>query len=186
MLRLDRWVLDRRDRGRWPPRAPGPAGCGWRSTSRPGPWRTTTWAAGSWTCSSAPTSSRDRLGLEITETTAITNLDAARRLVSRLTEAGCGFALDDFGAGFGSFSHLKHLPFTAVKIAGEFVRQLDPDRVDRALVAAVVGVARELGMRTVAEQVDRPQLVQLLRGLGVSDGQGFHLGRPRPLADLLG
>jgi diguanylate cyclase (GGDEF)-like protein len=126
-----------------------------------------------------------RLGLEMTETAAITNLDSAQRLVRRLTEAGCGFSLDDFGAGFGSFSHLKHLPFTAVKIAGEFVRQLDTDRVDRALVGAVVGVAYELQMRTVAEQVDRPELVDLLRELGVHDGQGFHLGRPRPLAELL-
>jgi predicted signal transduction protein with EAL and GGDEF domain len=127
-----------------------------------------------------------RLGLEITETTAITNLDAAKRLVGQLTGAGCGFSLDDFGAGFGSFSHLKHLPFTAVKIAGEFVRQLDTDPVDRALVGAVVGVARRLGMRTVAEQVDRPELVGVLRELGVDDGQGFHLGRPLPLAGLVG
>jgi EAL domain-containing protein (putative c-di-GMP-specific phosphodiesterase class I) len=125
-----------------------------------------------------------RLGLEITETTAITNLDAAKRLVGRLTSAGCGFSLDDFGAGFGSFSHLKHLPFTAVKIAGEFVRQLDTDPVDRALVSAVVGVAQRLGMRTVAEQVDRPELVTVLRELGVDDGQGFHLGRPQPVAGL--
>jgi diguanylate cyclase (GGDEF)-like protein len=126
-----------------------------------------------------------RLGLEITETTAITNLDAARGLAERLTGAGCGFSLDDFGAGFGSFSHLKHLPFTAVKIDGEFVRQLDTDRVDRALVTAAVEVARELGMRTVAEQVDRPVLVDLLREIGVHDGQGYHLGRPRPLGELL-
>jgi diguanylate cyclase (GGDEF)-like protein/PAS domain S-box-containing protein len=126
----------------------------------------------------------ERLGLEITETTAIDSLDAARVLATRLTDAGCGFALDDFGAGFASFSYLKHLPFTAVKIAGEFVRLLDSDPVDRALVTAVVGVARQLGMRTVAEQVDRHPLVGQLRTLGVDDGQGFHLGRPRPLNEL--
>jgi diguanylate cyclase (GGDEF)-like protein len=122
-----------------------------------------------------------RLGLEITETTAIGSVAAARTLATRLTEAGCGFALDDFGAGFGSFSYLKHLPFTAVKIAGEFVRQLDRDPVDRALVSAVVGVAEQLGMRTVAEQVDRAQLIGQLRLAGVNDGQGYYLGRPRPL-----
>lgn len=123
-----------------------------------------------------------RLGLEITETTAIGSVTAARALATRLTDAGCGFALDDFGAGFGSFSYLKNLPFTAVKIAGEFVRQLDRDPVDRALIAAVVGVAKQLGMRTVAEQVDRAALVEQLRAAGVDDGQGYHLGRPRPLA----
>ena len=126
-----------------------------------------------------------RLGLEITETTAIKSLDAARLLATRLTEAGCGFALDDFGAGYGSFTYLKYLPFTTVKIAGEFVRQVDDDAVDRALVTAVVGVAHQLGMRTVAEQVDRPTLVTHLRSLGVDDGQGFHLGRPRSLDTLL-
>ena len=126
-----------------------------------------------------------RLGLEMTETAAITNLDAAQRLVGKLTDAGCAFALDDFGAGFGSFSHLKHLPFTTVKIAGEFVRYVDADRVDQALVTAVVGVAHELGMRVVAERVERAELVAQLRKLGVHDGQGFHLGRPRPLVALL-
>jgi diguanylate cyclase (GGDEF)-like protein len=125
-----------------------------------------------------------RLGLEITETTAINSLHAARELATLLTEAGCGFALDDFGAGYGSFSYLKHLRFTAVKIAGEFVHQLDRDQVDRALVTAVVGVAKQLGMRTVAEQVDRPELVQQLRMVGVDDGQGYHLGRPAPLYPL--
>ncbi len=125
-----------------------------------------------------------RLGLEITETTAIASLPAAQALAGRLTEAGCGFALDDFGAGFGSFSYLKHLPFTAIKIAGEFVHQLDRDPVDRALVAAVVGVAKQLGMRTVAEHVDRAALVDELRAAGVDDGQGFHLGRPLPVDQL--
>jgi diguanylate cyclase (GGDEF)-like protein/PAS domain S-box-containing protein len=127
-----------------------------------------------------------RLGLEMTETMAITNVAAAQRLVGQLTGAGCRFSLDDFGAGFGSFSHLKHLPFTAVKIDGEFVRRLDADPVDRALVGAVVAVAGQLGMRTVAEQVERAALLAPLRELGVHDGQGYHLGAPRPLAELLG
>ncbi|GAA3225079.1 hypothetical protein GCM10017691_13650 [Pseudonocardia petroleophila] len=126
-----------------------------------------------------------RLGLEITETAAIASIDAARDLACRLTGAGCGFTLDDFGAGFGSFSHLKHLPFTGIKIAGDFVRQLDTEPVDRALVGAVVGVAHQLGIVTVAEQVDRPPLVGQLRGLGVAQGQGYHLGRPKPLREVL-
>jgi diguanylate cyclase (GGDEF)-like protein len=126
-----------------------------------------------------------RLGLEITETAAVTSLDAARRLATQLIEAGCGFALDDFGSGFGSFTYLKHLRFTSVKIGGDFVRQLDDNRVDRALVTAVIGVCEQLGMTTVAEQVDRAELVVLLSTLGVDHGQGYHLGRPRPLTDLL-
>ena len=127
----------------------------------------------------------ERLGLEITETAAIGSLDAARFLARQLSEAGCGFTLDDFGAGYASFSHLKNLPFTAVKIAGEFVRQADADPVDRALITAVVGVARQLGIRTVAEHVDRRAMVAHLRALGVDDGQGYLLGRPTPLARLV-
>ena len=125
-----------------------------------------------------------QLGLEITETTAIANLDAARRLASTLTSAGCGFSLDDFGAGYGSFVYLKHLPFSTVKIAGEFVRQADHVGSDPILIDAVVRAAHGLGMRTVAEHIDRPELVPVLRQLGVDRGQGFHLGRPEPL-DLL-
>jgi diguanylate cyclase (GGDEF)-like protein len=126
-----------------------------------------------------------RLGLEITETAAITNLTAARRLANRLTRAGCRFALDDFGAGFGSFTYLKHLPFTSVKIDGEFVRQADRALGDAVFVEAVVTVARGLNMLTIAEYVDREALVTKLAEMGVDRGQGFHLGKPRPLADLL-
>ncbi len=126
-----------------------------------------------------------RLGLEITETAAITSLGSARRLVGRLSAAGCAITLDHFGAGFGSFSHLKHLPCAAVKIAGEFVRQVDRREVDGVIIDAVVRLARGLGVLTVAEHVDREPLPRVLRDLGVDLAQGFHLGRPRPVADVI-
>ncbi|MPZ87241.1 MAG: EAL domain-containing protein [Nitriliruptorales bacterium] len=126
-----------------------------------------------------------RLGLEVTESAAITSLDACRRLAERLTVAGCRFILDDFGVGFGSFVYLKRVPFTAVKIAGEFVQQADRTARDMVLVESVVRAARGLGMRTIAEYVDREALVSTLRRLGVDGAQGFHVGRPGPLADLL-
>jgi EAL domain-containing protein (putative c-di-GMP-specific phosphodiesterase class I) len=184
VLELDRWVLERAVRALAEPRAQAAGlrlevNLSARSLENPD--------LGRWILELLKKAevSPGRLGLEITETTAIDSLDAARLLATRLTEAGCGFALDDFGAGYGSFTYLKHLPFTTVKIAGEFVRQVDDDAVDRALVTAVVGVAHQLGMRTVAEQVDRPTLVTHLRALGVDDGQGFHLGRPRSLDTLI-
>ncbi len=184
VLELDRWVLERAVRALATPRAQTAGlrlevNVSARSLENPD--------LGGWILEMLKEAevSPQRLGLEITETTAIDSLDAARLLATRLTEAGCGFALDDFGAGYGSFTYLKYLPFTTVKIAGEFVRQVDDDGVDRALVNAVVGVAHQLGMRTVAEQVDRPTLVTHLRALGVDDGQGFHLGRPRSLDTLL-
>ncbi|HXV92869.1 MAG TPA: EAL domain-containing protein [Pseudonocardia sp.] len=122
-----------------------------------------------------------RLGLEITETAALSGIDAARRLARLVTSEGCGFTLDGFGAGLTSFAYLKSLPLTTVKIAGELVAQVDAEPVDQALVGAVAGAARRLGLSTVAEHVDRPELVDVLRKLGVDQGQGFHLGRPRLL-----
>ncbi|WBB80566.1 EAL domain-containing protein [Micromonospora sp. WMMD882] len=126
-----------------------------------------------------------RLGLEVTETAAITNVAAVRNLAGVLRDAGCPLSLDDFGAGFGSFAYLKHLPFSTVKIAGDFVRQADRGGADPVLIDAVVRAAHGLGMRTVAESVEHAGLVPALRRLGVDAGQGYHLGRPIPLDVLL-
>ncbi|WP_367128224.1 putative bifunctional diguanylate cyclase/phosphodiesterase [Saccharothrix sp. HUAS TT1] len=126
-----------------------------------------------------------RLGLEITETAAVTNLDAARALALQLRGFGCRITLDDFGSGFGSFVHLKHLPITGIKIDGEFVRGIDERSTDAVLVAGIVQIAQGLGLSAVAEWVERPAQVDALLRLGVRVGQGFHLGRPRPLAQVL-
>jgi diguanylate cyclase (GGDEF)-like protein len=126
-----------------------------------------------------------RLGLEITETAAMTNLDAARSLALKLRSAGCRIALDDFGSGFGSFIHLKHLPITGLKIDGEFVRAIDSSTRDAVLVKGIMEIARGLGLSAVAEWVERPSQVDALIGLGVRVAQGYHLGKPRPLSNLL-
>jgi EAL domain-containing protein (putative c-di-GMP-specific phosphodiesterase class I) len=126
-----------------------------------------------------------RLGFEITETAAVTNLDAARGLSHRLRAAGCRITLDDFGAGFGSFVHLKHLPITGLKIDGEFIRGIDSSTKDAVLVTGIVEIARGLGLTAVAEWVERPTQVDVLTRLGVQVAQGFHLGRPRPLRSVL-
>jgi diguanylate cyclase (GGDEF)-like protein len=126
-----------------------------------------------------------RLGLEITETAAVTNLDAARSLSQQLRGHGCRITLDDFGSGFGSFVHLKHLPITGIKIDGEFVKSIDERGTDAVLVSGIVEIARGLGLSAVAEWVERPSQVEALIRLGVRVGQGFHLGKPRPLAEVL-
>jgi len=126
-----------------------------------------------------------RLGLEITETAAVTNLDAAKSLAVKLRGFGCRITLDDFGSGFGSFVHLKHLPITGIKIDGEFVRGIDEHSTDAVLVAGIVQIAQGLGLSAVAEWVERPTQVEALIRLGVRVGQGFHLGKPRPLAEVL-
>lgn len=125
------------------------------------------------------------LTVEVTETEAIVNIDRARVLARDLRTLGCRFALDDFGAGFASFYYLKHLAFDLLKIDGEFIRQLPITPTDRLVVRAVVDIAKAMGTQTCAEFVGDDETVQLLRDLGVDYGQGFHLGRPRPVDDLL-
>ncbi len=127
-----------------------------------------------------------QLIFEVTETTAIGNIAAARTFAERLGELGCRFALDDFGAGFGSFYYLKHLPFDFIKIDGEFVRSCASDPTDRLVIRAVVELARGMGKRTIAEFVGTEETYTILRELGVDYVQGFHLGPPAPLESWLG
>ena len=126
-----------------------------------------------------------RLIVEVTETAAIVNLERAHEFAQTLRELGCRFALDDFGAGFASFYYLKHLTFDYVKIDGEFVKELPDNPTDQLVIRAIVDIARGLGTRTVAEFVGDERTVELLDELGVDYGQGFHLGRPAPVAGLL-
>jgi diguanylate cyclase (GGDEF)-like protein/PAS domain S-box-containing protein len=122
---------------------------------------------------------------EITETIAVSNIPRAQHFAARLAELGCRFALDDFGAGFGSFYYVKHLPFEYLKIDGEFVRHSTEDLTDQLVIQAVVDIARGLGKRTIAEHVGDARTLALLRRLGVHHAQGFHLGRPAPLRDWI-
>jgi diguanylate cyclase (GGDEF)-like protein/PAS domain S-box-containing protein len=120
-----------------------------------------------------------RLAFEVTETTAVRDVIAAREWMRRLRDLGCRFALDDFGIGFSSFSYLQSLPADYVKIDGSFIRDLDSNLANRALVKAIDTVAHTLGKETIAEQVESHGAVQVLRELGVEFGQGFVLGEPR-------
>ena len=126
-----------------------------------------------------------RVIFEITETAAIANIGRARLFSDQLAALGCQFALDDFGAGFGSFYYLKHVRFDILKIDGEFVRDCCTTPTDRLIIRSVVDIARGLGKQTIAEHVGDAATVALLRDLGVTHGQGFHLGAPRPLDGFL-
>jgi EAL domain-containing protein (putative c-di-GMP-specific phosphodiesterase class I) len=121
----------------------------------------------------------------VTETAAVANIHLAREFAERLRSIGCRFALDDFGAGFGSFYYLKHLPFDYLKIDGEFVSNCLSNRTDQLVIRAVVDIAQGLGKETVAEFASDAELVQFLRSQGVDYAQGFHVGRPLPLPEAL-
>jgi EAL domain-containing protein (putative c-di-GMP-specific phosphodiesterase class I) len=125
------------------------------------------------------------LTFEVTETAAVANIQQAREFAERLRDIGCRFALDDFGSGFGSFYYLKHLPFDYLKIDGEFVSNCLSNRTDQLVIRAVVDIAQGLGKETVAEFASDAELVDFLRAQGVDYAQGFHVGRPRPLSEIL-
>ena len=107
-------------------------------------------------------------------------MDAARSVATPLRELGCGFALDDFGAGFASLSHLKHLPLDCLKIDGDYVRHLPRSTTDQVIVRHVAKIARDLGLRTTAEFVEDEETLEMVRAFGVDRAQGFHIGRPAP------
>jgi EAL domain-containing protein (putative c-di-GMP-specific phosphodiesterase class I) len=116
--------------------------------------------------------------LEVTETAAISDMDAAAAFCAQAQSLGCAIALDDFGAGFGSFQYLKRLPFTYLKIDGGFIRSLPSSRIDQLLVKALVGVVGGIGRLTVAEFVGDETTLQMLRSYGVDYAQGYAIGRP--------
>lgn len=121
-----------------------------------------------------------RLAFEITETTAVGDVLVAREWMRRLTELGCRFALDDFGIGFSSFAYLQGLPADYVKIDGSFIRDIERNDANQALVRAIATVAHTLGKETIAESVESLDALQVLGALGVDLVQGFALGRPGP------
>lgn len=119
-----------------------------------------------------------RLIVEITETAMIRHLDEAARFVALLHDLGCKVAIDDFGAGFSSFRHLRALDVDMVKIAGTFVENLAASRDDRVFVKALTDIARNFGMATVAEWVRDEATIAILAGLGVDMLQGNLIGPP--------
>lgn len=124
-----------------------------------------------------------RLVFELTETALMDDIDAGERFTRGLNAIGCAVALDDFGTGFGSFTYLKKLPITHLKIDIEFVRDLVTNPDSLHVVKAIVSLARAFGLKTIAEGVEDEQALTLLRAEGVDFAQGFHLGRPCPTSD---
>ena len=127
-----------------------------------------------------------RICLEITETAAITNMADATSFVEQVRQLGVRMALDDFGAGTSSFGYLKQIKVDLLKIDGQFIKDLLEDPLDGAAVRSFVDVARVIGVKTVAEHVDRQAVLDHLRELGVDFAQGYLLHKPEPLAHLLG
>ncbi|EGW39197.1 EAL domain-containing protein [Desulfosporosinus sp. OT] len=122
-----------------------------------------------------------RIGFEITETAAIKDLDQAEHWIRKLKLMGCKFALDDFGVGFLTFTHLQRLSVDYLKIDGLFIRDLDVDPTNKALVQAINAVAHALGKATIAEYVESAAIWLILKELEIDCGQGYFLGKPAPM-----
>jgi len=122
---------------------------------------------------------------EITETAAIANMDAAKKCISEISALGCYFALDDFGSGFSSFSHLKHLDVDFIKIDGQFIQNIEINAEDQSIVSSINDIAHALGKQTIAEYVESPNILKLLKRCGVDYAQGFYVSPPLPNLDDL-
>jgi diguanylate cyclase (GGDEF)-like protein/PAS domain S-box-containing protein len=124
----------------------------------------------------------EQVCFEIAESAVIGNLEHARRFVGVLHGMGCKFAIDDFGSGVGSFSSLKNLPLDYLKLDGSFMRNLARDSVSQTMVTAMIGLARTLNFKIIAEQVEDSAALDAARKMGVDYIQGFVIARPAKLA----
>jgi Amt family ammonium transporter len=125
------------------------------------------------------------LAFEFTETAAVRNIGATRRFIERMADVGSTIALDDFGTGLSSLMHLKELAIHQIKIDGSFIRDLLTNTRSEALVRALVLIAKQLKLETVAEFVETEEIAVRLRALGVRYAQGYLYGKPRALTEAL-
>jgi len=129
--------------------------------------------------------SPSQLCFEIPESTVVANLEHANRFINVLHGIGCQFALDNFGSGIGSFSNLKHLAIDYLKIDGAYIRDLETDTVNHAMVTAMIKLARTLNFQVVAEQVEDQASFETVRRMGVDFVQGYVVERPHALLSVV-
>ena len=122
---------------------------------------------------------------EITETTAIKNIQQAKSLIKKLKFVGFKFALDDFGSGLSSFQYLKNLPIDYLKIDGSFVADMVNNNIDYAMVSAINEVGHVMGIETIAEYVENDQIIKKLQEINVDYGQGYGIAQPQPIEETL-
>lgn len=126
----------------------------------------------------------NRLELEITESTLMENPEELEGELNAMREMGLTLAIDDFGSGFSSLNYLKRLPVDVLKIDRMFIRDLDTDENDMAIVTGVVALASSMGLETVAEGVETIEQYHILQKLGCDTCQGYYFSKPLPVAEF--
>jgi predicted signal transduction protein with EAL and GGDEF domain len=122
------------------------------------------------------------LELEFTESTLLAHNDATSRHLAAVRALGAGIAIDDFGTGYSNLASLRQMPATCLKIDQSFVRAMDANRHDKAIVRSTAALARDLGFRVVVEGVETRRIYQAVRRMACDEVQGFHVSRPLPAA----
>jgi diguanylate cyclase (GGDEF)-like protein/PAS domain S-box-containing protein len=125
-----------------------------------------------------------KICFEITESMAIIKMDETLEFINTFHRLGCFFALDDFGSGFSSYAYLKTLPVDQLKIDGSFVKDILLDPIDMAMVCSINDVAKAMGMETVAEFVESPEILVELGKMGIDYAQGYGVAKPSPLTEF--
>lgn len=121
------------------------------------------------------------LELEITETTAVENIELTKSLLTQMQDLGIHIAMDDFGTGYSSLNYLKQLPLNTLKIDRSFIKDLKADTKDLEIVRAVIALAHGLKLKIVAEGVDKAEQLEILKDLNCEIVQGFYFSRPIPV-----
>ncbi len=127
----------------------------------------------------------ERFGIEVTEMTIMSDPERASRTIAELRELAIPIAIDDFGTGCSSLAYLHRLPISTVKIDKSFMRGISSNESGRAIVRATIDLAHALDFKVVAEGVEDPETLSILRDLGCDQAQGYHVARPLALADAL-
>jgi diguanylate cyclase (GGDEF)-like protein len=115
---------------------------------------------------------------EVTEQSAVRYMDRANSLIQSLQNHGCRFALDDFGTGFSSYGYIKSLPIDYIKISGDFIEDIRRDHVDKVMVKSMVEIAKALGKKIIAENIEDAETLKILQDMGVDYFQGYYFGAP--------
>lgn len=123
----------------------------------------------------------EKICFEITESMAITHVENTHDFIDTFHQLGCRFALDDFGTGFSSYAYLKELNVDFLKIDGMFIKHLVEDEVSRAMVKSISDVAGAIGIETIAEFVESSEIQSILKDIGITYSQGYHLHKPSKL-----